>query len=169
VLLPSWRSPRLLTQFLECLKMYYAPPETSVKYLPSDTSYHTGRLSHINPADRTSNLVVLTLKIAAPSSFETSVFTSWHLLPSWKTKSYQRCRQNIKFRSFNSKNRGTQFLRNVGEVSTIWHLLSSWKTNSYQPCRQNVKFRSFDSKNSGTQFLRNVGIYQLTPPTILED
>ena len=37
--------------------------ETSLKYLPAETSHHPGRLSLNNTADRTSNFVVSTLKI----------------------------------------------------------------------------------------------------------
>ena len=81
--------------------------ETWVKYWPGDTSCHPGRLSHINTADRTSNFLISAPKMQAPSSSETTVLSSWHLLPSWKTKSFQHYRQNVKSCSFYSKNTGT--------------------------------------------------------------
>jgi hypothetical protein len=132
MLLPLGRSPRLLTQYLECLKIRSS--ETSVKYWPFDTSYRPGKLlSHINTADRMSNFVVSPLKMQSSSSTETSVFTSWHL-PSWKTLSHINTADrtsNIAVSTLKIQAPSSSQI----SIFTGWHLLQYWKSHTYTAVR----------------------------------
>jgi hypothetical protein len=122
MLLLLGRSPYLLTQFLECLKMYWVPltRRLSTDLLTTPTILEDQVIS--KTADRTSNFVVSALKIQATSSSETSVFTSWHLLPYWKTSSH-----------LNTADRTTNFVVSALKIQatsssekpvfTRWHLL----------------------------------------------